>query len=182
MNSYTSAYLSLLENLDQHKDSLEKVDHFLHIINDDFINFLSCELIDIKVRKDFIKEVLADSLLRNLTFVLLEDHRIKDLISILDSIKKASLNRLGYEYLYIYSAKKLSEESLISYQKQLESHFNKQLIIENIVDEKMIAGLVFKYQNQIFDDSFNTKLENLKKDLKEVLDFGCENETNSLDS
>ena len=86
-------------------------------------------------------------------------------------ILKESLSRfdvyLNLETGIIYSSEPLSIENINKITSALEQKKNKRIELVNEIDKSLIGGFKIKLSGDIYDTSIKTKLENMKKLLKE---------------
>ena len=86
-------------------------------------------------------------------------------------ILKESLSRfdvyLNLETGIIYSSEPLSIDNINKIRLALEQKKNKRIELVNEIDKSLIGGFVIKLSGDIYDTSIKTKIERMKKLLKE---------------
>jgi len=63
--------------------------------------------------------------------------------------------------LTITSAYALSEEEIFEIKKSLKLHDNREVLVENLVDESILGGLILKTENYFYDFSIKGKLQEI---------------------
>lgn len=69
--------------------------------------------------------------------------------------------------IVVTSAKKLDEKNLKSIEKFIKNKYSaKEVILNNIIDEKIRGGIIIKIGDEILDGSISSQLKTLKECLK----------------
>ncbi|GHU85741.1 ATP synthase subunit delta [Clostridia bacterium] len=71
-------------------------------------------------------------------------------------------NFKGIEEVQVFSVVKLTEEQLQNIKESLEKKIKKTVELENLLDESLVGGLIFKYGGKTFDASLRGRLNKLK--------------------
>lgn len=131
-------------------------------------DFLFFSLASKEGKKDFLKEVIQNKLLKNFFCILIDKGHLNEVTQIFDSFTK-----LYFDEKNIMEVKALSAVSLDKNQKQklisaLTKKFSKEIILENIIDPTIMGGLVLlTSNNEEIDLSVKSKLEGLKASVME---------------
>ncbi len=67
------------------------------------------------------------------------------------------------------SAIAMSENELNELQTKLSSKYNKNVVLENIVDETILGGVLVRLGNEEIDGTVKTRLSNLRDQLSQVI-------------
>ena len=63
----------------------------------------------------------------------------------------------------------MSKEEIKKLEENLSSKYNANIILENIVDETVLGGVLVRLGNKEIDGTIKTRLENLKQELSQVI-------------
>ena len=116
-------------------------------------------VIDSVFEKDCIEVV------RNFLKILVEKNRFNLIFIIIEEFKKLLNKMNNIAQVDITSAIELKEERKEEIQNKLNEILSKKIDIEYKVDDSIIAGLIFKIEDDVLDTSFRRKIEDLKKEL-----------------
>jgi F-type H+-transporting ATPase subunit delta len=137
--------------------------------NRDFAKFFTFRNISYEEKCNVLEKIFegCDELLLNFLKLLIVKNRAFYIYDIL----KESLSRfdvyLNLETGTIYSPEPLSIENLEKIRCALEQRKNKRIELVNEIDKSLIGGFVIKLSGDIYDTSIKTKIERMKKVLKE---------------
>lgn len=157
-NNVESSFV--VNNLNNVKDILNSSDELFFAMTNPIISAQDkIEIINAVFKKD------VDNTTRNFLKLLIQKNRFNIVKLIIDEFSKL-LNRMNnVQKVDITCAIELNEEDKNSIQNKIKEKLNKELDINYSVDKKIIAGLVYKFGDDVFDTSFLYKLENFKKEL-----------------
>ncbi len=172
------------------RDALEYLRHFSDTVysNTELYDFLKMSIIPIEKRinvidellsnekdlyiKKFVRKDIADkligtgnNLLKEFVKYMLRKGRLEllsEVLEIFEEIVNKKENRLKAAVL---SAIELSDTEKEELKKALETKFQKTIEFEFSVNEKLMAGIVVKIDDVVYDGSINTYLNNLKRKL-----------------
>jgi len=119
------------------------------------------------VRKDIADKLIGtgNNLLKEFVKYMLKKGRLEllsEVLEIFEEIVNKKENRLKAT---VFSAVKLSGSEKEELKKALEAKFKKTIDFEFNVNEKLMAGIVVKIDDVVYDGSVNTYLNNLKRKL-----------------
>ena len=86
---------------------------------------------------------------------------------ILPPLKGTGIEKL-YETIAI-TAVKLSEKEIKDLEKNLSIKYNKNVTLNNIVDETILGGVLVKLGNEEIDGTVRTRLSKMKNQLSQVI-------------
>lgn len=122
------------------------------------------------VVNDLCKSAKADDLTKNFLSLLLENQRLSDLTSIVNSFEELYRKELGQVLCTVTSAvdltnaqRKLVEEAISTRMK------GKKLVVSYDVSSSILGGLLVKVEDQVLDYSVNSKVDRLKAQLLQPL-------------
>jgi len=147
----------------------EELDAINELLNDnDFNRFMNSLSIKIEDKKKVIKKSLNDfsELTINFIYVLLDNRRFNLFIDINKEFNKILLEKSNNIKVKLYSTKALSDLQIEKLKPSIVNRLNnKNIIIENIVDESLIGGIVIYANDEKIDLSTKNSLEKLKASL-----------------
>ena len=170
--NYATALLDLCK--EENKDIVEtrhSIKFLMQTFQKDrgFARFFTFKNISYEEKCNVIDSVFKgyDELLLNFLKLIIAKNRAFYIYDIL----KESLSRfdvyLNLETGIIYSSEPLSIENLEKIKCALEQKKNKRIELINEIDKTLIGGFVIKLSGDIYDTSIKTKIEKMKKLLKE---------------
>ncbi len=122
------------------------------------------------VKKAALSEVITRAgvspLVRNAVLYLNDRNRIVALPDVARAFGDLSERAAGTVRAEVTSAAALPESYYIQLQRALEQATGKRVAIEKKTDASLIAGVVTKVGDQVFDGSVRTRLADLKESLK----------------
>ncbi|MBQ9245011.1 MAG: ATP synthase F1 subunit delta [Candidatus Gastranaerophilales bacterium] len=102
---------------------------------------------------------------RNFLKLLVEKNRFNLIFQIIDTFNEM-LNKINnIVKVQVTGAIELEDNTKEEIQNKLKEKLNKEIDISYKVDNSIIAGLIYKIEDDVLDTSFLHKLEELKKEL-----------------
>jgi F-type H+-transporting ATPase subunit delta len=123
--------------------------------------------IDLNKKADIINNalnMLSPLTLEFLTIIINNNHS-NHLLNIISKFNHLSEAYLGINKVDIITANKLSEEELDSLSQKIVGILNNSPSVNNIADPNIIGGIKLRVGNNIFDNSINYQINQLKKTL-----------------
>lgn len=123
------------------------------------------------IKLEIIDDVFAkktDKKLVNFIKVLVEKDRINLLPEIFEYSSQLYDEANNIKSVEIVSSYELDEETKEKVVDKISKKLNKSIKPKWTVSEDIIAGLVIKYDDTVFDSSLKTRIENLRKDIRSV--------------
>jgi F-type H+-transporting ATPase subunit delta len=122
------------------------------------------------VRKSVLAELTTRAgvapLVRNSILYLADSNRLRALPDIARSFAELAERRAGTVRAEVTSAAPLADAYYAQLQRALEQATGKKVTIEKRTDPSLIAGVVTRVGDQVFDGSIRTRLADLKESLK----------------
>jgi F-type H+-transporting ATPase subunit delta len=123
-----------------------------------------------QARKATLSEIITRSgvspLTRNTVLYLADKNRILALPDVAAAFSALAENAAGTVRAEVTSAAPLTEGYYLQLQRALEQATGKRVVIERKTDPALIAGVVTKVGDKVFDGSVRTRLTELKETLK----------------
>ncbi len=170
--TYAIAYLDAADVVGQ-ADPLEEVSSFQEDVlrpNPQFARLLTSEIIGHDEKLGIIERVVrprASELFTNFLKVLARHDRLGILPYILDEAQQEHERRTGRRHVTVRSATVLTDEQVKHLTDRLESSLPYQPILHTEVDESLIAGIVIRVGDMVYDGSLRTRLKSLRGKLRE---------------
>jgi F-type H+-transporting ATPase subunit delta len=98
--------------------------------------------------------------------VLIRNHRINDLASVIDALATMINDQLNVTIADVRSAHKLSEQEIAQLRKTLEQKFGKRVEVRVETDPSLLGGFVAKVGSEIFDASVAGKIHKFREQLQ----------------
>ena len=114
---------------------------------------------------DAMFKTSVDPVVLNFLKVLCDKNRLSELSSIKEEYNALYEEGIGRKNVEIYSSVELQDDMKSKITDALKNKFNADICVDWNVDETLIAGLVFKFDDCVIDTSVKTKLEKLSKNL-----------------
>lgn len=171
-------YAEALFQVGEETDSTTKLHSQLNEVveimksNPDFYNVLKSPLVAKGEKKDLVEKVFGNKLdnnLRNFLKIMID----KDRVSALEAISKSYKELLNEKNNVIegvaITAVAMSEDELKQLQAKLSNKYNKNVTLENKVDESILGGVLVRLGNEEIDGTVRTRLANMKEQLSQVI-------------
>lgn len=124
--------------------------------------------INISKKIDILNTILGDKVnpkIMNFLNLLIEKNRFDEFDSILVSYNEILDKKSNKKNVEIISPIKLNFETKSNVLFKLEHKLNCEVVPRWTVDEDIIAGLTFKFDDYVIDTSIRNKIENLSKNI-----------------
>ena len=165
---YAKALYELSSSQDDKEVILHNLKEFAKVLeNRDIMRFFTHPEINIDKKKELIKKDVPEGVLRDFFYVLLDNKRIQIVDEIASDYEQIFLTDSKTKKAVVYSNKPLTEDYLNKLEKQLESRIGASVILTNLIDEKITAGIRIEYESTVIDLTVDKKLSNLITNLKE---------------
>ena len=100
--------------------------------------------------------------------IIIKNNQSKELLNIIAKFNHLTEVHLGNSRVDIITATKLGEEELNSLSQTINEILNNSPAINNIIDPNIIGGMKLRVGNNVFDNSINYQINQLKKTLHNV--------------
>ena len=143
----------------------------LIFMDEEILKFFIHPEIPLKNKKELINKDFKDGLFKDFLYVLLDNRRINIIDRIYKDYENIYLNEKLLTKVFVYSAKELSDNYKKELKNKLEKDINKKILIENIIDNSITAGIRIEYDSKQIDLTLNKKFDDLVSTLRGV-DYG----------
>jgi F-type H+-transporting ATPase subunit delta len=98
--------------------------------------------------------------------VLIRNHRVNDLVSVVDALEAMINDQLNVAIADVRSAHKLNEQEIAQLRKTLEQKFGKRVEVRVETDPALLGGFVAQIGSEIFDASVVGKIHKFRDQLQ----------------
>lgn len=155
-----NSYDSILNQLQEIKAVLDN--------SEDLMVVLANSSIATAKKIEIINDVFAgkvDNGVLNFLKLIIEKNRFNEFEFIINSYSEMLDQKANKKKVEIVSAVKLNFEAKTNVLFKLEHKLNCEIVPDWQVDENIIAGLIFKFDDFVIDTSVRNKVENLSKTI-----------------
>ena len=114
---------------------------------------------------DKVYSTYVDHNIVNFIKLVVDKDRATQLLNIYTSFIQMCEEDLGIQHATVLSARKLSQEDMNTIGNTLVSKTNKRIILENVVDPSIIAGIKVTVGNTVTDVTMKTKIDRMRNTL-----------------
>ncbi|MCR5741951.1 MAG: ATP synthase F1 subunit delta [Gammaproteobacteria bacterium] len=165
---YANALYELSSKEKSQEDILASLKLFDEVLKDEMIlKFFKNPEISIDVKKSFIDKDIKDTLFKHFLFVLLDNRRIEIIGDIAKDFEGIYLISQKLKKVKVSSNKELTKDYLLKLKNNLESKLKSKVLIENVIDNNITAGIRIEYDSNLIDLTVDKKLSDLLVALKE---------------
>lgn len=151
-------YVKIKAQLEQINDTLKSSNELILILENTSINSDK----KIKIIEDIFTNNIDGKLL-NLLKLLVEKNRISEIGNIYESFCQMTDEISNIKNVEVVTAIELNNEQKAKILEKLKNKFNSNIMPIWIKDESIIAGLVFRFGDNVLDMSVEKKLEQISK-------------------
>lgn len=173
-NRYAEALFELSEEENITKEIYNELNNVLDIVknNKDLENVLKSPLVAKSEKVQLIETLFNTKInnnLKNFLKILVEKGRISSLKSIELTFKELLNDKHNIIEGTVISAIALTDEKVKELEEKLSKKYNKNVTLENKVDESILGGVLVRLGNTQIDGSVKTRLDNIKDQLSQVI-------------
>ena len=155
---YAQALFEVGEETQTTSELYQELSELVDIFNEnkDLYNFLKSPLIGREDKKNVMQNIFKNQLssnMNNFLKIVID----KDRMSTIEYIETA------------ITAVELSEKEIKDLEKNLSIKYNKNVTLNNIVDETILGGVLVKLGNEEIDGTVRTRLSKMKNQLSQVI-------------
>ncbi len=160
---YAAALYELSYNdIDSIKDNFDDLIEILKQ-NNDFLLLLKSPAIDKKNKKEIIKNTLPmTELFINFLYVLIDNGRFSLINDVYKIFNKLVVDANGVFVVDAFTSVSLTTKETDALVSNLQKQIKGKIKINNIVDSKTIGGMRLEHNGESIDQTFKTKMYNLK--------------------
>ena len=140
--------------------------------NNDLNNVMKSPLVSKNEKIQLIDTLFAgkiDNDLKNFFKILVEKGRITSVEAIEATYKELLNEKNNILEGYVISAVPMDNEKIKELETELSKKYNKNVTLENEVDQSILGGVLVRLGNTQIDGSVKTRLNNIKDQLTQVI-------------
>ena len=173
-NRYAEALFQLSEEENISKEIYSELHDVVQLIkeNKDLDNVFKSPLVAKNEKIDLIEALFNEKInnnLKNFLKILVEKGRISSLKSIELTFKELLNDKHNIIEGTVISAIALTEKQVKELEEKLSKKYNKNVTLENEVDQSILGGVLVRLGNTQIDGSVKTRLNNIKDQLTQVI-------------
>ena len=173
-NRYAEALFQLSEEENITKEIYNELHDVVEVIknNKELDNVLKSPLVAKNEKTQLIEALFNNKInndLKNFLKILVEKGRISSLKSIELTFKELLNDKHNIIEGTVISAIALTEKQVKELEEKLSKKYNKNVTLENEVDQSILGGVLVRRGNTQIDGSVKTRLNNIKDQLTQVI-------------
>ena len=173
-NRYAEALFQLSEEENITKEIYNELHDVVEVIknNKELDNVLKSPLVAKNEKTQLIEALFNNKInndLKNFLKILVEKGRISSLKSIELTFKELLNDKHNIIEGTVISAIALTEKQVKELEEKLSKKYNKNVTLENEVDQSILGGVLVRLGNTQIDGSVKTRLDNIKDQLSQVI-------------
>ncbi len=141
-------------------------DQTLAGFDDEVMKFFKHPNISKSEKKAVVEKTVADNLVKNLLFVLIDNRRLELLHAISEEYLTLLNNRQKTMDVIIYSKQPMSPSHIDQLAISMGKQHKRLVKIDNRIDASIIAGIRIEYEGYVIDETVNRQLNDMKMHLK----------------
>ena len=171
---YAQALFEVGEETQTTSELYKELSELLEIFNEnkDLYSFLKSPLISSEDKKNVIQNIFEDQLsvnMNNFLKIVIDKDRISTIEHIKNSYKSLLNDKNNILEGTAITVVKLTEKEIKDLENNLSKRYNKNVTLNNIVDETILGGVLVKLGNEEIDGTVKTRLSKMKKNLSQVI-------------
>ena len=173
-NRYAEALFQLSEEENITKEIYNELHDVVEVIknNKELDNVLKSPLVAKNEKTQLIEALFNNKInndLKNFLKILVEKGRISSLKSIELTFKELLNDKHNIIESTVIKAIALTEKQVKELEEKLSKKYNKNVTLENEVDQSILGGVLVRLGNTQIDGSVKTRLNNIKDQLTQVI-------------
>jgi F-type H+-transporting ATPase subunit delta len=169
VNRYADAFF-LNINHEKYLKVSENLKLTIDILSDEVIGFFSSTTFTVQKKLDFLEKVFEKypvlEEVKNLLIVLINRKRIYLLKDIYFLYQKKMNKAYNKAYVIVETQYSLNEDLKSNIKNNLEKKFQQEIVITEVINKNLIAGILVKKDDLVIDLSISGRLKNMKSLLK----------------
>jgi F-type H+-transporting ATPase subunit delta len=132
-------------------------------------NVINDPMIALDAKRSIVKDLgaalNASTSTRNAMSLLVDRRRFRAVPAIASALRELADKRRGVVRAQVLTARPLSDEYTSRLRERLEQVTGKRIVIEQKVDDSLMAGVIARVGDTVFDGSLRSRLSELKSKL-----------------
>lgn len=171
---YAQALFEVGEETQTTNELYQELSELVVILNEnkDLYNFLKSPLIGREDKKNVMKNIFENQLsdnMNNFLKIVIDKDRMSAIENIKESYKNLLNDKNNILEGTVVTAVSLNEQEIKDLEKNLSIKYNKNVTLNNVVDETILGGVLVKLGNEEIDGTVKTRLAKIKNQLSQVI-------------
>lgn len=163
---YALAIFSLAVERRVEQSTFDSLETFQSALTAEMKKFFRHPAIEKAAKKQVLESSVFEPLLRNFLFLLIDNQRFEQLHEIVKEYRLLLQQQNRQLVLKVFSKAPLSQDTLQALKTKYARDTNRVVLIENILDSTIIAGIRLEFDGYVLDQSINHYLDDLTKQLQ----------------
>lgn len=168
LNAYADAAFAIASAEGELSEVEDELFRFSRIVqgNDELRETLSNQRLPVERRQQIVEDLLEGRATRStlaIISLLVNVGRAGDLPKIVETLSSRSVRVTGTQVAEVRSAVPLSEDQIANLTQALKARTNQDVTVRNIVDPKVMGGIVTQIGDSVLDGSVRTRLNQLRE-------------------
>ena len=170
---YAQALFEVGEETQTTNELYQELSELVVILNEnkDLYNFLKSPLIGREDKKNVMKNIFENQLsdnMNNFLKIVIDKDRMSAIENIKESYKNLLNDKNNILEGTVVTAVSLNEQEIKDLEKNLSIKYNKNVTLNNVVDETILGRVLVKLGNEEIDGTVKTRLAKIKNQLSQV--------------
>ena len=161
-DQYAVALFELGLETNQLEDLKKTYELFTQGLDESTMEFFLHPKISKQEKKILVNQFKLPSLFRDFLYVLIDNNRFENIKEIHEQLKQLLIQMKNQMVVKVYSKARLTEQKVAEIKSQFESKYNRNVIIETIVDDTIVGGLKYEFAGIVLDNTVNQHLSHIK--------------------
>lgn len=171
---YAQALFELADegnNISETYNSLKEVVDFI-LDNENLYDILKSPFIPRNEKRNLVCELFdnkVDKYIKNFILVLIDKDRIIQIKSIVKAYEDMMNEKMNLLRGVVYTVIELDEKQISELEEKLSAKYNKNVKLENKIDENILGGVLVRIGNEEIDGTVKSRLSDLGSILSQVI-------------
>lgn len=167
IKTYATALFSVGEERDKTQDYLWEFKAIIRLmdVHSSFVLFLNHPTVSKEIKKNVIKSALYQKISQemvNFIFLVIDKNRQNSLKEIFREYSNLYRKSKSLRYAKVFTVVALDEDEKIRLKSKLDQRFATDVLVENIIDESVLGGMVIRMGFTVIDASLKGELDRLR--------------------
>jgi len=163
---YALAIFSLALERRVEQEIFDTLEGFQTSLSEELRKFFRHPAMEKTAKKQVIEGCIEEPLVKNFLYLLVDNQRFEQIDDIVKEYRLLLQKQNRQLALKVFSKAPLSKETLQALQSKYTRDTGRIVLIENILDSSIIAGIRLEFDGYVLDQSINHYLEDLTKQLQ----------------
>ncbi len=176
--SVENIYAQALLEIGREDGTLKELDSEMNALggifadNPEFVSVLNSPTVTEAEKLELIRSVFGGKISEtalNFLCVLAEKNRIGYISGIAEELRRGYYEDAGIAEVTVITAAALKDEQKQRLKEKLAAMYGKSIILKEKTDPSIMGGMIVRCGDRMLDGSVKTKLENMQKQIKDMI-------------